>query len=532
MESESTRRPGYRPVFALLVIGTLVCGCKVGPEYEPPEVSVAEGWTDTEDPRIQSESTDHGDWWASFEDSTLTELIELAHAENLPLRVAGIRIIEARAELGKAVGNLYPQKQGAFGSYSRVKVSGAANPVPISGLPFSNGIDDSFNNYQVGLGAVWELDLWGKVRNGIQAADAQYIATVASYDDLLVSLTAEVAITFVTIRTLEERLTLARKNLELQENSLEMAESRFQNGVTSELDPSQARSLVATTRGLIPVLEIALRQARNGLAILLGRRSDQIAEILDGPGTIPTAPTSVAVGIPGDLLRRRPDIRLAELQAIAQCSAIGIAKADLLPKFGIGGAFGWSAANSSDLFDSNSDTGFFGPYFAWDILNYGRITNNVRAQDAKFQALLVNYQDTVLRAQREVEDSLAGFLGHQEEVAALTDAVTAAERSVELAMDQYRQGSAPYTRVLDTQQFLTRQQDLLTRSRGSVCTNLIGVYRSLGGGWQIRQGRDFVPAETKQEMEDRTNWGKLLEKAEDVERDQEPKASVRLPDAL
>ena len=518
-------------VLPLVACTLAFSACKVGPDYAPPEVSIAEGWTEAEDPRVQTESTDHSDWWNSFEDPTLTKLIALAHAENLPLRVAGLRIMEARAELGRAVGNLYPQSQGAFGSYSRIKLSGEANPVPISGLPFSGDLSGSFDNYQLGLGAVWELDLWGRIRGGIEAADAMYVASVATYDDLLVSLTAEVAISFVTIRTLEERLALARRNVEIQESSLEIAESRFRNGVTSELDVTQARALVGTTRALIPALEISLMQARNGLAILLGRRSDQIADLLEEPGLIPTAPRSVAVGIPADLLRRRPDIRLAELRAIAQCSQIGIAKADLLPKFGIGGAFGLSATSTGDLFGGDSQTGFFGPFFAWDILNYGRITNNVRAQDAKFQALLVNYQDTVLRAQREVEDSLVGFLGSQEQVDSLTEAVTASERSVELAMNQYKQGAAPYTRVLDTQQFLTRQQDLLTKSRGSVCRNLIGLYRALGGGWQIRQGKEFVPAEIKEEMRDRTNWGDLLQDAEKVDRDTEPKASVRLPDA-
>jgi outer membrane protein TolC len=294
---------------------------------------------------------------------------------------------------------------------------------------------------------------------------------------------------------------------------------------------TQAQALVGTTRALVPVLETALKQARNGLAILLGRRGDEVADLLDEGGMIPTAPRSVAVGIPGDLLRRRPDIRLVELQAIAQCAQIGIAKADLLPKFGIGGAFGVSAASSGDLFDANSDSGFIGPYFSWDILNYGRITNNVRTQDARFQALLVNYQNSVLRAQREVEDALAGFLGSQEEVASLTEAVTAAARSVELAMNQYREGAAPYTRVLDTQQFLTRQQDFLTKARGNVCHNLIGVYRALGGGWQIRQGKALVPAEIKQEMRDRTNWGGLLEDAKGIkDKYAEPKSPVRLPD--
>jgi len=506
---------GVHRFLALLPCLLALSACKVGPDYRPPELSVAERWTEAADDRVDTASVDHRDWWNTFNDPTLSELISLAQAQNLPLRMAGLRIMESRAQLGRAVGGLYPQVQQAFGSYSRVKLSDSANPIPISGLPFSNGIDGTFSNYQLGFGAVWEFDLWGSIRRGIDAADASYVASVATYDDYLVSLTAEVAITFVTIRELDERLELARRNVGLQEASLSVAESRFRNGRTSELDVSQAKALLGTTRALVPALHTAAVQARNGLAILLGMRGDELSAVLPREGVIPSAPESVAVGIPGDLMRRRPDIRLAELQAMMQCAQIGIAKSDLLPKFGIGGAFGVSAASASSLF-SNSDTGFFGPYFTWNILNYGRITNNVRAQDAKFQSLLVNYQHTVLRAQREVEDAMAGFIGSHEQVASLTEAVAASERAVELATGQYRAGSAPYTRVLNTQQFLTRQQDLLTSSRGDVCRNLVGLYRALGGGWQIREGRPLVPADTQQEMKDRTDWGELLKEASDV----------------
>ncbi|MCZ6709659.1 MAG: TolC family protein, partial [Gammaproteobacteria bacterium] len=221
-----------RRVLPFVACALTLSGCKVGPDYEAPELSLAQEWMDAEDPRVETESREHRDWWNSFEDPTLTKLMALAHTQNLPLRMAGIRIMEARAHLGRAVGNLYPQAQQGFGSYSRVKLSEDANPVPISGLPFSGGLGGSFENSQLGFGAVWELDLWGRFRRGVEAADAMYIASVATYDDLLVSLTAEVAISFVAIRTLEERLALARQNVEIQVSSLEIAESRFRNGAT------------------------------------------------------------------------------------------------------------------------------------------------------------------------------------------------------------------------------------------------------------------------------------------------------------
>jgi len=499
-----------KPLLTLTACSLALAACKVGPEYEAPELSIAETWTQAQDPHVQTESTNGDEWWGSFEDPTMAELIAEAHAQNLPLRIAGIRILEARAELGRAMGSLYPQTLQAFGSYTRNQQSEGANPVPFSELPFSTGTAGSFDNYQVGAGAMWELDLWGRFQAGIDASDALYLASVAEYDHHLVSLSADVAVTYVTIRTLEERLSIARRNVEIQESSLQIAESRFANGATSELDVAQARALLSSTRALIPPLLVALTQARNGLAILLGRRGDQIAELLGEPGLIPTAPRSVAVGIPADLLRRRPDIRMAELQAIAQCKQIGVARADLLPKFGIGGAFGFSAASTGDLFGGDGDTGLIGPYFTWDFLNFGRIEGNVRVQDARFQTLLVHYQSAVLRAQREVEDSLAGFLGSLEESDSLLEAVAAAERAVELALAQYSRGSIPYSSVLSSQQFLTRQQDLLTRSRGAICRNLIGLFRALGGGWQVREEGRFLPAEIEDEMGARTDWGDLL----------------------
>ncbi len=516
------------PIFMLF----LMWGCStVGPDYKAPELSVAPQWTDSNNPRIKVKSVDHSKWWNTFDDPTLTRLIGQARAQNLPLRAAAIRILEARAHLGRAVGSLYPQVQEGFGSYSRIKLNGNANPVPLSSLPFAGDLSGTFNNYQIGLGALWELDLWGRFRRGVEAADAAYIASVATYDDLLVSLTADVAITYVTIRTIEERLIFAQRNVELQQESLRIAESRFRNGATSELDVSQAQTLLGVTQALVPKLRTALRHARNALATLVGKRINAIDVLLGGAGSIPTAPESVAIGIPADLIRRRPDIRLAELQAIAQCARIGMAKGELLPRLGIGGAFGLSAANAADLFSSGSTTGFISPFFTWNILNYGRIVNNVRAQDAQYQTLLVHYQHTVLVAQREVEDAVAGFLGARERVELLNGTVTAAERSEELALDQYRQGAASYTRLLESQMLLSRQQDHLTEVRGEVCVNLIGIYRSLGGGWQLRDGKPVIPEETLSEMRDRTGWGGLLEKAKEAPtRNAEPSGRVRLPD--
>jgi NodT family efflux transporter outer membrane factor (OMF) lipoprotein len=325
------------------------------------------------------------------------------------------------------------------------------------------------------------------------------------------------------IRTTEARLSIARANVKIQERSLRIAEVRFEGGEVTELDVQQAKALLSDTQALIPRLEATLRQTKNALAILLGKLPGDIREILSGPGPIPRVPTEVAVGVPAELLRRRPDIRLSERQLAAQSALIGLAKADLYPHFALFGSIGLRSSDASltvagfpngsslsDLWNSNSIEFFGGPTIRWDIFNYGRIKNQVRVQDARFQQLVVNYQNTVLRAAQEVEDAMVAFLQAQEEIMFLSASVKAAKRSVNLSMLQYREGLVDYQRVLDTQRFQVQAEDLLTSTAGDVTLNLIAMYKTLGGGWQIRRGQDFVPQATKEEMQSRTDWGSLL----------------------
>jgi NodT family efflux transporter outer membrane factor (OMF) lipoprotein len=308
--------------------------------------------------------------------------------------------------------------------------------------------------------------------------------------------------------------------VEIQKRSLEIAEARFEGGLVTELDFQQARALLNDTEATISRLKIGLRQAQHGLSILLGIPPTELKNVLVQAGPIPEAPPEVVVGIPADLLRRRPDIRTAELQAAAQSARIGVAKADLYPQFSLAGSIGLQSsekggiasnnADFSDLFDSESITYFVGPTLRWPILNYGRIKNRVRVEDARFQQLVVNYQNTVLNAYREVEDALVGFLRSREQVTYLSDSVKASKRSVDLSLIQYREGLVDYQRVLDTQRFLTQEQDLLTSVSGEVALNLIAMYKALGGGWQMREGKDFVNEGTREEMQQRTDWGNLF----------------------
>ncbi len=501
------------PAIAVLLLAiVLLSGCTmVGPDYVKPEAPEPEKWLESTDPKIQSKETDFSEWWAVFNDPILNDLIQAAYQQNLPLQIAGIRIYEARAQLGIAFGFQYPQTQQGLGA---AQVNQVSNNAP--NIAFA---DRYFTTYDIGLDAAWELDVWGRFRRAVQTGVANLEASIADYDDILVSLTANVANTYIILRTAEERLAVARANVEIQKRSLEIAEVRFKAGAVTELDVAQARSLLRGTEAGIPGFITDVRQAKNALAILLGTLPGEIDAMLGGPGLIPEVPAEVAVGIPAELMRRRPDIRFAERRLAAQSAQIGFAKADLFPSFTLFGTLGFQTSDYTeesdfnDLFDQDSFTYNAGAGFNWNLFNYGRITNSVRVEDARFQELAVNYEDTVLRAAQEVEDSMIGFLQSQDTVFFLADAVKAAKRSVDLSLIQYREGLVDYQRVLDTQRDLTAQQDNLVFTAGSVGQNLISIYRALGGGWGIRGSNDFIPASIKEEMENRTNWGNILSPA-------------------
>ncbi len=517
------RRPArWAAGFGLLALA----GCiKVGPDYAQPQAPVAPEWTESDDQRVATEPPEDAAWWRTFDDPVLSALVDMAPAQNPTVQIAGVRVLQARAQLGSAIGELYPQKQTATGALRYQQLS---DRDPSSGLLREVQADTGFNGdlpslddhsfwiTEFGIGAAWELDFWGKFRRSLESADADLKASVASYDDALVSLTASVASTYVNIRTYEERVRLARENAASQKDSLRLTEIRYRNGQTSETDVEQAKSEYAQTRSKIPTYEIGVQQNQHALSVLLGLPPANLDDLLQPASGIPVAPAEVAIGIPADLLRRRPDIRSAEQQAAAQSALIGATKAQLYPAFSLSGTFGFSstdigAANLSDAFKWSSRVASFGPAVSWNLFNYGQITNQVRAQDASFQQAILSYQNTVLQAQQEVEDALASFLGAQDSVALLTEAVAAAKRSVGLALVQYREGATGYTTVLNAQQSLLEQQDQLAVTQGDVAQGLVSLYLALGGGWQTRRGQDFVRDDIREAMAGRTDWGGLLQ---------------------
>jgi NodT family efflux transporter outer membrane factor (OMF) lipoprotein len=484
-------------------------GCLVGPDFKKPVAVVPENWGAKDDPRIATQTEVDATWWRAFGDPTLEELVQRAYRQNLPLQVAGLRIVEARAQLGISIGMQWPQVTEAFGSATAV---GLSTSVPnASTLP---NFVPRYGDYQVGFDAAWELDFWGKYRRGVRSDAAAALASMADYYSALVSLTAEVVRAYVAIRTSEALLAEAKDNVRVQEDALGVAKSRFQNGATSELDPAQAATILESTRATIPPLQATFAQGKNALCTLLGVHPGSLDGVLaSGPKKVPSAPTRVAVGMPADMLRRRPDIRSAELRAAAQCERIGIAKADYYPSFSIAGVLGLETTSTSQGLAAITSGSIFysvGPQVHWSFFSYGRITNNVRVQDAKFQELLVEYQNTVLTAVREVEDALSGFLNAQDAIAPSEKAVAAAQRAFELALSQYREGSADYQRVLDSERALLQQQQSLTQASSSIATNLVALYKALGGGWELEQGKTVVPEQTRHEMEKRTGWGSML----------------------
>jgi NodT family efflux transporter outer membrane factor (OMF) lipoprotein len=461
-------------------------GFKVGPNYNRPPAPVAENWIDTADPRVRKVSDDLSRWWRVFNDPVLDALICDAYRQNLTLRQAGCRVLEARAQQAIAVGSFFPQSQQAFANYQRNAVSTLVPNRSNVRVPY-------FSAWTYGFSLAWELDFWGRFRRAIESANDSLDASVEDYDYVLVTLLGDVATYYAQMRVLEQRIAYIKFNVEIQRQTLRIAEARFKAGTTGELDVVQARSTLEQTEAQIPEFEINLRQVTDQLCILLGIPPEELRARV-GPGHIPTARPEVAAGIPAELLRRRPDVRRAERLAAAQSAQIGVAEAELYPHISITGSLGYAEgvpllppiAALGQFGPRKGFEGNIGPTFQWNILQYGRILNNVRLQEARFQELVAAYQSTVLTAAQEVENGLVTFLRAQERAKLQAASVEDADKAVRIVVAQYREGTVDFTRVTQIQLNLVPLLDTLAQARGEIGLGLIQVYRSLGGGWQLR----------------------------------------------
>jgi len=485
---KATRRRNL-PTAVILAMVASLCGCtslsdyvhngfKVGPNYCRPAAPVAKTWIDANDARVKTDEVDLSRWWTVFNDPALNALICTAYHQNLTLREAGFRVLEARAQLDIDTGNLFPQTQQMTGSYTRTADSKqTANGQFITKRFFSQ------TNF--GFNLAWELDFWGRFRRAIESDEDTLNANVELYDAALVTLLGDIATNYDQMRTLEQQIKYAQDNVQVQRDTLTIVEARFKASTTSELDVDQARSTLAATEAAIPEFEISLRQTVNQLCILMGMPPEELRLRL-GPGNIPAAPPEVVVGIPADLLRRRPDVRAAERLLAAQSAQIGFAESEFYPHVSILGNVGWSAQASSHLFEPSALNGTFGPSFTWDILNYGRILNGVRLQDYKFQELVATYQQTVLSANQDAENGMVTFLRGQERTRFQAESVDQAKKAVQIALVQYKAGTVDFTTVTQVEQALVAQQNTLAIAEGEIATGLIQIYRALGGGWEIR----------------------------------------------
>jgi len=511
-----TQCPSVTALPALILAGLLSSCTLVGPDFRQPGVEPLPDWYSAEAAELRSAVADLQPWWQQLADPQLDALIKQAQQANNSLELAGLRVLEARAELGIALGSRYPQTQVIGGSATAVRASENAANTAAGDLKFSD--------YGVGATASWEIDFWGRFRRGIEAADATLLASEAAYDQALLLVTSQVALTYLAIRSTEEQIAITLRNIASQQRSFDIVKVQFDNGTTSELDVLQAEALLLGTRSTLPALETALRQAYHALDTLLGSPPGAGRYQISAAGGIPVVPTSMAIGYPADVLRQRPDVQAAEYVALAQNAAVGLATADLYPSFSLAGSVGLAASGSTnttrsgvsgfdELFSSDSLTYSAGPSFVWPFLNYGRIKNNIRVQDARLQQALTSYRETVIQAAREVEDTLVALQQSIERRRILERGVAVANRATEMALLRYKEGFADYQRVLDAQTSQFAQQNQLVTARTDIVNAFIALQVALGNVW--RDGRpDYVPRETLELMQQRTDWGDLLQQEE------------------
>ena len=453
---------------------SLLAGCTVGPDFVKPGTRVPAAWAGpapsgpASRPATQPSSAekDLAQWWTAFGDPTLTSLVTRAVESNLDLRLAEARIRQARAARGAAISGLGPTLNGTS-NYTR----GQTGRAPIT------------NQYQAGFDAGWELDIFGGVRRGVEAAEADLRLAVEDRRDVLVTLSAEVASNYVALRAYQQRLVIARRNLQAQQHSAEITRKRRVGGLVSRLDVANAEAQVASTTAAIPLLEMAAQQTIYNLGVLLDREPAALAEQLSPAGAIPAAKLTVPLGVPSDLLRRRPDIRRAEADIHAATARIGVAVADLYPHVTISGSLGFRASDLRDWFNPLSRFWSFGPGVSWSLFDTGRNLANIDIQKALTDQTILAYRKTVLTAMQEVENALIASAKEQERRKALVDAVAANRNAVELSTDLYSQGETEFLNVLNAQRSLYATEDALGDSEASMSTDLIALYKALGGGW-------------------------------------------------
>jgi len=465
-----------KKVMPVLLAG-LLAGCVVGPDYRPPKTAAPPQWVSPGAGGETNPPAADAAWWKSFHDAELDSLIVRAAQSNLTARAALARVREARAAARVVSAALSPSLDAA-GSYARQRYS--ANGFP----PFPPSVPLDADVYQAGFDAAWELDIFGGTRRAAQAARAEVVAAEFGRRNLLLTIFAEVARQYVAARAFQQRLAVAQATIRAEEAILALTRDRFEKGLTSELDVQESDALLATTRSQTPVFENGFRDAVYQLALLLGQPPGALLDELTNAAPIPAAPPSVPVGLPSDLLRRRPDVREAERRLAAATARVGAAASDLYPKFSLTGDVGLQSISAGDWFTAGSRYWTAGPTVQWRIFDAGLIRANVRVQNARVDQALAAYEQSMLAAFADVETALTSSAKEQTRRQSLARAAQANQQAVDLAGDLYRHGLADFLRVLDSQRSLYQSQDALIESDRAVSSDLIALYKALGGGWE------------------------------------------------
>jgi NodT family efflux transporter outer membrane factor (OMF) lipoprotein len=475
----SLRAPRWAAAEALVAVllgAALLPGCLVGPDYVQPDPEMPDLWHQNLVRGMSTGEANLEQWWTTLEDPQLVSLIERSVQGNLDVREALARVMEARALLGIATGDFSPQIDGV-GSEQRTRASENV----FGTIPPPGKRTDTF--YSLAIDSSWEIDVWGRVRRSVESADAGFEATVEDYRDVLVSLYGEVATTYVEVRALQERIRFAVGNVETQRGSFQLTVDRRDAGIGSDLDVAQAEQNLWQTEAFIPNLRSALARAIHRLGALLGEPPGTLYAELEAEGPIPTPPAQVLLGLPAELLRQRPDIRSAERQLAAQTARVGVATADLYPRFSLTGFFAFESLSASNWIEPDSAAYSFGPTFRWNLFDGGRIRNAIQAEDERTEQTFARYEQTVLRALEEVENAVVAYAQESERRDALDRAVEASRKAVELVNTLYKNGLTDFQNVLDSERSLFEQEDQLALSEGVVTQNLIAIYKALGGGW-------------------------------------------------
>jgi outer membrane protein, multidrug efflux system len=477
----------------LFMAAALFAGCTVGPNYRTPQTSVPATFTGaaTTQPATQSitaPTVPMDAWWRTFNDPMLDQLIEQARLANLDLRLAEARVREARAQRGVVSAGYWPQVDSSA-NYTRSRNSKNLSP---GGVAVGPGGQTGFGGteqdlWQAGFDAAWEVDVFGGIRRSVEAADAEIAAAIADRNNVLVSLLGETARNYVELRGFQRQVSIAQANAKAQEETLSLTQAKFRAGLVSDLDVARAEAQVASTRATIPSFEAAAQQAVHRLGVLTGKPPEALVSSLGMPHAVPVPPPEISVGLPSDLLRRRPDIRLAERQIAAATARIGVATADLFPRFTLNGSLGLSANKFANWADSNSVFWSLGPGVTWPVFNAGRIRANIRVQNARADQALANYENTVLLSLEEVENALVAFDREQARRRILVGAVESNRRAVDLSQQLYQRGVSPFLDVLDAQRALFLSQDALSRSDTTVSANAVALFKALGGGWMSEE---------------------------------------------